>query len=134
MFRTVLDSSEAEALVGGYHGDPFRILGPHLADPDAKGESRWEVRAFLPQAARAEVVVGNAAAPMKLVHPQGLFIASLEGEQQSYRLRLYRKDGAAPAELDDPYRFPPLISDFDLHLHGEGTHYRSHLTMGAHLV
>ena len=37
-------------------------------------------------------------------------------------------------EIEDPYRFPPLISDFDLHIHGEGTQYESYRTMGAHLV
>ena len=37
-------------------------------------------------------------------------------------------------EFDDPYRFPPLLTDFDLHLHGEGTHYESYNTLGAHLV
>ena len=134
MFRTAVDPSEAEALVGGYHGDPFRILGPHLAEQGENGESRWEVRAFLPQAAEAQVVVADTAVPMKLTHPQGLFVASLPGQTLPYRLRVRRKDGGALVEFDDPYRFPPLIGDFDLHLHGEGTQYRSYLTMGAHLV
>jgi 1,4-alpha-glucan branching enzyme len=39
---------EIEAIVGGYHGDPFRILGPHAVRKRA-GQPRWEVRAFLPQ-------------------------------------------------------------------------------------
>ena len=37
-------------------------------------------------------------------------------------------------ELDDPYRFPPLLSDFDLHIHAEGTQYESYRVMGAHVV
>ncbi len=37
-------------------------------------------------------------------------------------------------EIDDPYRFPPLLSDFDLHLHGEGTHYETYNMLGSHLV
>jgi 1,4-alpha-glucan branching enzyme len=37
-------------------------------------------------------------------------------------------------EADDPYRFPTLLSDFDLHLYGEGTNYESYRTMGAHLA
>jgi 1,4-alpha-glucan branching enzyme len=36
--------------------------------------------------------------------------------------------------VEDPYRFAPLVSEFDLHLHSEGTQYESYRTMGAHLV
>ena len=49
---------EIEAIVGGYHGDAFRILGPHSVRKKA-GLSRWEVRAFLPQAESADVVLGG---------------------------------------------------------------------------
>jgi hypothetical protein len=36
--------------------------------------------------------------------------------------------------IEDPYRFPPLLTDFELYLHGEGTHYETYNSMGAHLV
>ena len=42
---------------------------------------------------------------------------------------------ATPAkcsDVDDPYRFPPLLTPFELHLHGEGTNYESYRTLGAH--
>ncbi len=120
---------EMEALVGGYHGDPFRILGPHAAK-DRKG---WEVRAFLPQAAEAEVAVDGAATPMIKVHPEGLYVAFFAGEPRPYRLRIKTVDGSA-SEFEDPYRFPILISDFDLHLFAEGTNYESYHSLGAHLV
>ena len=42
-----MTAEEIEAIVGGYHGDAFRILGPHTR------ETGWEVRAWLPQANRA---------------------------------------------------------------------------------
>ena len=35
-------------------------------------------------------------------------------------------------DLDDPYRFPPVLSDFDLYLLGEGTHQRLYDKLGAH--
>ena len=50
--------AEIEAIVGGYHGDPFRILGPHRIEKP-RGTPRWEVRVFLPQAESAEVVLGD---------------------------------------------------------------------------
>jgi hypothetical protein len=43
---------EIEAIAGGYHGDAFRILGPHSVRKNG-GQARWEVRAFLPQAESA---------------------------------------------------------------------------------
>src|SRR6478609_8672481 len=50
--------NEVEAIVGGYHGDAFRILGPHLISGMTAAEPRWEIRAFLPQAERAELIAG----------------------------------------------------------------------------
>jgi 1,4-alpha-glucan branching enzyme len=47
----------------------------------------------------------------------------------AYRLRL-----ASGHEIEDPYRFGPVLGDLDLHLLGEGTHYRNYEKLGAHLV
>ncbi len=122
---------EIEAIVGGYHGDPFRILGPHAVAP---GRSRaWEVRAFLPQAEQVDVIADGVATPTTKQHWQGFFIASLKGKPKTYRLRLKLWNGAT-LEIEDPYRFPPLLTDFDLHLHAEGTNYESYHALGAHLV
>lgn len=70
---------------------------------------------------------------MKKEHPLGFYIAGLDGEPTHYRLGLELWNGEQ-REVEDPYRFPPLLTDFDLHLHGEGTHYESYNTLGAHLV
>jgi len=70
---------------------------------------------------------------MRKVHPQGLFSAELDRDPGAYKLRLNLWHGEE-VEVEDPYRFPPLLSDFDLHLHGEGTFNQSFLTMGAHVV
>ena len=34
--------------------------------------------------------------------------------------------------MEDPYRFPPILSDFDLYLLGEGTHLELYDKLGAH--
>ncbi|MGE5571268.1 MAG: 1,4-alpha-glucan branching protein GlgB [Rhodospirillales bacterium] len=121
---------EIEAIAGGYHGDAFRILGPHFVD---RKKPRWEVRAFLPQAEEAAVIVDGGARPMKKEHPAGFYVASLDGEPKPYRLcaRLW---GGGTVELEDPYRFPLLLSDFELHLYSEGTHYESYRSLGAHIT
>src|SRR5580700_3007484 len=117
--------NEVEAILGGYHGDPFRFLGPH------ETETGWEIRAFLPQALAADLETGGVRRPMTKTQSQGLFLARTPGDPGAYRIRLHLWDGAETT-IDDPYRFPPLLSDFDLHLHGEGTQYESYRTMGAH--
>ena len=38
----------------------------------------------------------------------------------------------AIVELEDPYRFPPVLSDLDLYLLGEGTHLQLYDKLGAH--
>jgi 1,4-alpha-glucan branching enzyme len=37
-------------------------------------------------------------------------------------------------DLDDPYRFPPVLTDYDLYLLGEGTHQRLYEKLGAHPI
>ncbi len=111
----------------GGHEDPFSVLGPHEA-----GDG-WEVRAFLPQAMDAAVVIAGVEHPMRKIRTEGFFVAALKRHPGRYTLRLTLWNGYV-AEIGDPYRFPPLLSDFDLHLHGEGTQYESYRTMGAHVV
>ena len=50
-----MTSQEIEAIVGGYHGDAFHVLGPHSVN-----RKKWEVRAFLPQAESAAVILDGA--------------------------------------------------------------------------
>ncbi|MSV28885.1 MAG: 1,4-alpha-glucan branching protein GlgB [Bryobacterales bacterium] len=122
-----MNVAEMEAIAGGFHGDPFGILGPH------RSGKRCEVRAFLPHASAAEVVAGGFATPMVRKHEAGFFVARLPALPDDYRIRLTFGDGGV-VECDDPYRFPTLLSDFEIHLHAEGTHYEAYNTMGAHLT
>ncbi len=127
-----MTASDIEAIVQGCHGDAFRILGPHVVRPK-RGLLQWEVCAFLPQAASVSVVIDGAATPMERRHPAGLFTAAFDGSPVPYRLRLVDASGDVN-EIDDPYRFPLLMTEFDIHLHGEGTNYESYRSMGAHLA
>ena len=73
---------EIEAIVGGYHGDAFRILGPHSIRRKG-GQARWEIRAFLPQAESAEAIAGGVRAAMVKQHARGFFVASLAGGKRA---------------------------------------------------
>jgi len=122
-----MTSQDIDAILSGHHGDAFSVLGPHQT------ENGWEVRAFLPQAMDAEVILGDVPHPMRKLRAEGFFVAALDHEPGHYLFRLTLWNGAR-AEIEDAYRFGPLISDFDLHIHGEGTQYESYRTMGAHPV
>ena len=49
-----MTSQEIEAIVGGYHGDAFHVLGPHSVS-----RKKWEVRAFLPKERKNTVADDN---------------------------------------------------------------------------
>jgi len=72
-------------------------------------------------------VVGEYRHPMKRVHDDGVFEATVPGTVTDYRLDV---DGV---EHDDPYRHPPTIGDLDLHLIREGRHERLWTVLGAQL-
>ncbi len=123
-----MHAADMEAIVGGYHGDPFAHLGPHTGP---LGQS--VIRAFLPHAAAAAVLSDGETAPMARIHAAGLFEAILPSLPARYQLRVKLNSGEETVQ-DDPYRFWPLLSDFDVHLHGEGTNYEAWRSMGVHLV
>lgn len=128
-----MTNRDVEAIVGGYHGDPFWVLGPHLVNGAESKDGGFEVRAFLPQAESSELLTAGGAVAMKKVHPTGFFVAATGADPGAYRYRLKLWSGATE-EIEDAYRFPPMLSDFALHLHFEGTNYESYTTLGAHLV
>ncbi|MEO8097854.1 MAG: 1,4-alpha-glucan branching protein GlgB [Acidobacteriota bacterium] len=113
-----------ESIAAGTHGDPFAVLGPHEA---TRG---LDVYAWLPQAESAALIVSGVPIEMKRVHPGGLFAAP--AARRDYRLRLILFSGETQV-IDDPYRFPPMLTPFELHLHGEGTNHESYRTLGAHV-
>src|SRR5690242_11953960 len=125
-----MTASDIEAIVQGRHGDAFAILGPH-ALRTKRGVPQWVVRSFNPQADSMSVVVDGGCTPMTRRHPAGLFVATFSGEPSQYRLHIKDAEGNEK-DIDDPYRFPLVLTDFDLYLHGEGTNYESYRSMGAH--
>ena len=129
-----------DLVVRGAWNDPFRVLGPHMESLDT-GETALVIRAMRPGVARAEVVPLDAAGgretpvPMARVHPEGMFEAALPGRTLStgYRLVFTWPDGHS-VEADDPYRFGQVLGEVDMHLLGEGTHYRSWERLGSHMT
>jgi 1,4-alpha-glucan branching enzyme len=118
-------SSDALAVLGGSHADPFRYLGPHF-DGD-----RPVVRVLLPNATRVTVLhQAGDEIDLPRIHKDGLFAGPVGRPDRNYRLRA--RFGDDVIEIEDAYRFAPVISDFDLYLLGEGKHRRLYDRLGAH--
>jgi 1,4-alpha-glucan branching enzyme len=129
------EAAELKLLLRGEHSDPFHLLGPRLVE--AAGERLLVVCTFQPQAREVRVVVaGREPVPAACLHPDGFFRAVVPAPAElvpsGYRLRIVRSDGAVE-ERHDPYAFPPLLSEYDLYLIGEGTHYQTYEKLGAHV-
>ena len=116
---------EAYAVIEGRHSDPFRYLGPHVENGSSV------VRVFLPDAEGVAVIDDQGhESDLQRIHDAGLFEGRLRNGSQHYRLRA--RYGERQVEIEDPYRFPPILSDFDLYLLGEGTHVHLYDKLGAH--
>ena len=99
-------------------------------------EKHVEVRAFLPEARTAWVLDerDDSYYCMENLHRYDFFTVRIDSSALFlYRLVIERYDGRIQ-EFRDPYSFPPVLTDFDLHLIGEGTHYRKYEKLGAHLM
>jgi 1,4-alpha-glucan branching enzyme len=130
--------TQIDALVSGRNADPFAVLGPQPIETPSG--HRWVIRAFQPGAAAASVVFSGLATAIeaKKLRPEGFFEAALPDtfrdrpDPAKYRLR-FQTDSAHSFERHDAYAFPYLLSEFDLHLMGEGRHYDTYEKLGAHV-
>ena len=137
--KTDSTAAAIAALVSARNHDPFALLGPH-AGRGADGQGGLVIRAFHPAAQAVTLVPRQAgdAIVMKRRHRDGLFEAAVPGWagalwEFDYRLRV-EYAGGHTVEIDDPYRYGPVLTDFDLHLLAEGTQHRTQDKLGAHLV
>jgi 1,4-alpha-glucan branching enzyme len=127
-----IEDRALDAISAGTCDDPFAVLGPHPTT--VNGGPALVVRAMQPGASAIELVAGGRVTPMRRIRPDGLFELVVPGTGNAaefvYRLRIHEDD--IPRETVDPYRFGPVLSDFDLHLLAEGTHYRAWEKLGPH--
>jgi len=118
---------DIKRLIQGEHHDPHHILGGH---PVKDGVI---IRAYHPEAVKAELIIGKKSLPMKKIHPQGLFAVLVKHKSWpfDYKHRFYFSHGAT-WERRDPYRFLPTLGELDLYLWGEGRHFEIYKKLGAH--
>jgi len=123
-----LPKEAVRALAEGVHGAPADILGMRTDG------TTLVCRTWQPHAARVDLVDfhNGRTLPMQRVDEAGLFEHSEPGAAPfRYRFRMTDEQGNS-WESEDPYRFPFVLSSFDLHLFNEGTNFRAFEKMGAH--
>ena len=130
MPHTPLRPDAINSIVAGQHGDPFAVLGPH-----ATRDGTLSVRVLRPGARSVAVVLPDGSATaLRSRNPVGFWEGEIRGSLPvAYRLRVVDEPGQT-AEVEDPYRFGPTLTSYDLHLLGEGTHYRLFERLGAHPI
>ncbi len=136
--RSQVNVKTIAPLVYGYHENPGEILGPH--EIVESGRRALAVRAFLPESKQVWLVdpQHGLSKPMRRIHPAGLFEvicdAEIHNDQHgpSYQFCAINQAGQQTT-MHDPYAFPPLLSEYDIHLLGEGRHWDSYRKLGAHI-
>ena len=121
--------AEIERLVAGEHHDPHSILGAH------PGPDGIVIRALRPLATSVALVLDDGRRVPMAHLAQGVFAVTLpEQKVPDYRIATsYAPDGGDEQVTDDPYRFLPMIGEFDLYLIGEGRHEELWKVLGAHV-
>lgn len=134
MFMTTIAPEQVNRIVWNQHHDPFEVLGSHQVGEN--GKTVWAVRAYLPNASAAWVVLPEERKefPMNTVHHPHFFECTIEAKElANYQLRI--KEGEHERVTYDPYAFrSPKLTDFDLHLFAEGNHHRIYEKLGAHVT
>ncbi len=127
MTDTQVARAEIDQLVTGEHHDPHSILGAH------PGPDGVVVRALRPMATSVTLVLDDGRrVPMNHLY-RGVFSVTLPEEKAfDYRIATVYDEGEETV-TDDPYRFLPMIGEFDLYLIGEGRHEELWRVLGAHV-
>ncbi len=132
----MVQSEHIERLLNAEHWNPRELLGPHRTS--VNGTDSLVIRTFAPDASETHVILdtpGRKRILMNRVHESGLFEAILDAPKgtMKYRIRVTDSHGTV-TERHDPYAFPHLINDHDLHLFAEGNLFKGYERLGAHLA
>ena len=134
--RTRASLESISALVEGRLPDPGTLLGPH--EIEMQGRKAVAIRAYFPNSARVWLVdeAHKIKRPMRRIHPAGLYesVCSPPENDGPFQYQLTVADHTGETiTMHDPYNFDSLLTEFDFHLIGEGTHYDAYEKLGAQL-
>lgn len=133
--KPTLSLDDIKKIVHADHHDPFHVLGMHCLETE-KGGKGIVVRTFYPDAAGLTVLPENPQYPQKRmhkIHKEGLYEGVFEDTADffSYRLKADLHNGSSVITAD-AYSFPPVISEYDMHLFAEGNNIKIYEKLGSH--
>ena len=121
-----LDDS-LQRLIDARQHDPFSVLGCHRS-----GEM-CVLRAILPHT--QHLYIKETGLEIPRIPGTDLFEWQGKSDEVPRYYLLERVDDSGNShQFYDPYAFPPVLSDFDLHLFKEGRHLHVYNVLGAHVV
>ncbi|MDR1704001.1 MAG: 1,4-alpha-glucan branching protein GlgB [Clostridiales bacterium] len=142
------DITELQGLLTATLSDPHHLLGMHEVTIPRAGTGKkrgrktvpkapvqaLSVRAFIPGAEKIEVLDPadpSYCAALDRVHDDGIFEALLPDRLKWFRYQLRIETPGSRWVSYDPYSFMPVLTEFDLYLFGQGTHYEIYEKLGA---
>lgn len=122
-------------VASGTYFDPHQVLGPHLHEASQSLNSLVTVRVLAPLADAVVIITndGTSTSRFAATHEcNGIWYAVMPGKSvPDYRVETTY--GELVREYDDPYRFLPSLTEFDLHLITEGRHEQLWDVLGSHI-
>lgn len=125
---TKYEKENFDALLRGNHAHPHDFLGLHPVDCGQR------LRVWLRDVRHCAVFNQKTglSETMQCAHQSGFFVATINSATTfPYQLKIERNSGDSTV-IEDPYRFPPTISETDRYLFNEGKNYRIYHHLGAH--
>jgi 1,4-alpha-glucan branching enzyme len=123
---------ELQRILDATHHDPFSVLGRHPVAKD-KAKNHEIIRAFIPRA--AEVRIADSDICLQRIGDSDLFQWQGDASKIAKRYRFNWIDSQGHRHIGhDPYCFESVLSEFDLHLFGEGKHWHAYSFLGARIV
>jgi 1,4-alpha-glucan branching enzyme len=126
--KDYINEEELNILINSDHRDPHHILGLH------KYNNKYCINAYWPYAKQVSIIdlTNSKMIKMEKIHDSGFFTKVINEE---IRYKFHMKDYEGNEwELEDSYRFEGSITDVDLYLYGQGTHYEIYKKLGAHIT
>ncbi len=116
-----------QQILDASHPNPFGFLGLHC-----EGKSDvYVVRTFQPGAIEVLVDIDGDEVAMDQAGSTGFFVLKTRRKKPfNYRFKVIYP--GTVIEREDPYRFPQVLGDVDIHLLNEGTHRKLYDVLGAH--
>ena len=134
----ILDHDLLDKVSNGRHHDPHSVLGVHSVVDEKGAQTGWVIRTLRPLAKKVGVELGKTTLELEHLDNgvwQGFVALKDAKTAPDYRvLATYvGAEGDTEWRADDSYHHLPTLTEFDLHLIGEGRHEELWKALGSHL-